>query len=58
VATLRKASLEWALKHVLREGDTDVFPKPFEFRIIKNDPATVLNSLGMECAPSAGQADC
>ena len=32
---LKITSLNWALKHVLKEGDTDLFPQPFEFSIIK-----------------------
>jgi len=27
---LQNNSLDWALQHVLRYGDTDVFPVPFE----------------------------
>ncbi len=43
--TLNPSTLRWALKHVLREGDTDVFPRPFEFTIIKNNKTTTLNRL-------------
>jgi hypothetical protein len=32
---LQKKSLNWALKHALECGDTDVFPKGFEFDAIK-----------------------
>jgi len=32
---LSEASLDWSLAHVLKEGDTDVFPIPFEFDAIK-----------------------
>ena len=32
--TLADASLCWALTHVRRYGDTDIFPTPFEFEII------------------------
>jgi hypothetical protein len=31
---LSQASLDWALTHVLRYGDTDIFPTPFEFDAI------------------------
>jgi hypothetical protein len=34
---LKKQSLNWALKHALRQGDTDVFPSQFEFKAIKHD---------------------
>lgn len=29
-------SLEWALSHILRFGDTDIFPIPFEYQAIKH----------------------
>jgi Reverse transcriptase (RNA-dependent DNA polymerase) len=32
---LKESSLKWALRHVRKEGDTDLFPQPFEFDIIK-----------------------
>jgi hypothetical protein len=32
---LRPESLEWALTHILKFGDTDIFPVPFEFACIK-----------------------
>src|ERR1700737_1786697 len=38
---LKPASLNWALKHVRKEGDTDLFPMPFEFEIIKKYCTTV-----------------
>jgi hypothetical protein len=34
---LKQSSLNWALKHALKFGDTDVFPIPFEFDAIKHD---------------------
>ena len=34
---LRPQSLDWALAHVLRSGDTDVFPVPFEYLAIQHD---------------------
>lgn len=33
--TLSSDALDWALTHVLRFGDTDIFPVPFEFDCIK-----------------------
>src|ERR1044071_7080919 len=38
---LKNRSLNWALKHALRLGDTDVFPAPFEFKAIKSDWAAI-----------------
>jgi hypothetical protein len=32
--TLNPASLDWALTHIRRYGDTDIFPVPFEFEAI------------------------
>lgn len=32
---LRPESLEWALTHIMKFGDTDIFPVPFEFSCIK-----------------------
>ena len=34
---LQEQSLDWALAHVLRYGDTDIFPVPFEFQAIQFD---------------------
>lgn len=35
--TLSENSLDWTLQHVLRYGDTDVFPIPFEYEAIHQD---------------------
>jgi len=35
VDNLKPESLEWALTHILKFGDTDIFPVPFEFSCIK-----------------------
>lgn len=42
---LQTASLDWALAHALRHGDTDVFPAPFEYAAIEHDWANVRASL-------------
>jgi hypothetical protein len=34
---VQENSLEWALRHVERFGDTDVFPPPFEYKAIRHD---------------------
>src|SRR5438874_1537265 len=39
---LTKKSLNWALKHALKFGDTDVFPLPFEFHAIEQEWKEVL----------------
>jgi len=35
--TLQEQSLNWSLNHALNVGDTDVFPRPFEYEAIKHD---------------------
>ncbi len=35
--TLQPASLDRALEHVTRRGDTDIFPLPFEYSAITHD---------------------
>jgi hypothetical protein len=42
---LKETSLTWALKHVRKEGDTDLFPLPFEFEVIKKYWPAVLKDL-------------
>ncbi|MCQ3812239.1 MAG: RNA-directed DNA polymerase [Acidimicrobiia bacterium] len=37
IVKVQDASLEWAIKHVMRFGDTDVFPLPFEYGAIQED---------------------
>lgn len=32
---VERTKLDWALKHLVREGDTDLFPRPFEIDVIK-----------------------
>ena len=34
---LSAGSLDWALKHALLKGDTDIFPRAFEFKAIRDD---------------------
>ncbi|WP_124861288.1 RNA-directed DNA polymerase [Burkholderia anthina] len=38
---LQPASLDWAMAHVRRYGDTDVFPVPFEYEALSHDWANV-----------------
>src|SRR4029453_4907206 len=45
---IKKRSLNWALKHALRFGDTDVFPSQFEFDAIKHDWAKISSLLSGE----------
>jgi hypothetical protein len=35
--TLGENSLNWALEHTMRFGDTDVFPTPFEYLAVQHD---------------------
>lgn len=39
------SALDWALAHIQRFGDTDIFPKPFEFEAIQSDWASVKDYL-------------
>jgi hypothetical protein len=34
---LKPESLDWALTHIKRFGDTDIFPVPFEYKAIEHD---------------------
>ena len=42
---VKQASLEWAIAHALRYGDTDVLPVPFEFAAIHHDWPTIQGHL-------------
>ncbi len=42
---LGKASLGWALAHIERFGDTDIFPVPFEYDAIRADWGALLPDL-------------
>lgn len=42
---LLKASFTWALQHVLRFGDTDIFPAPFEYKIMESAWGALLPQL-------------
>ena len=42
---LQNDSLDWALAHVNRYGDTDVFPVPFEYAAIEHDWVNVKTNL-------------
>jgi hypothetical protein len=42
---LHPASLNWSLTHILRFGDTDLFPIPFEYMAIQSEWNTVLEKL-------------
>jgi len=45
VDTLRAESLNWAVTHLLRFGDTDVLPVPFEFQAIRAYQPDVVDQL-------------
>lgn len=45
VLQLQNDSLDWALAHVRRYGDTDVFPVPFEYAAIEHDWTNIKASL-------------
>src|SRR5271170_437071 len=56
---LNPASLDWALTHILRFGDTDIFPVPFEFEAISHSWLSIRPALERldlcEYVPSVGQ---
>lgn len=33
---LQKESIEWAINHLFKENDTDLFPRPIELDIIQD----------------------
>lgn len=45
---LKKESLDWALKHALSRGDSDIFPRAFEFQAIEFDWDRIRDSLTSE----------
>jgi hypothetical protein len=45
VLKLDAGSLEWALNHALLLGDTDVFPRPFEYKAIKHSWTDICQQL-------------
>ena len=42
---LPKAAYDWALKHLMTEGDTDLFPRPFELDAIKHNWSDIVKLL-------------
>lgn len=46
--TLQEQSLDWALAHVEKCGDTDVFPTPFEYKAIRHDWETLRPELAKQ----------
>jgi len=56
---LNPASLDWALTHILRYGDTDIFPVPFEFEAISHSWLSIRPALERldlrQYVPSVGQ---
>jgi len=56
---LNPVSLDWALTHILRYGDTDIFPVPFEFAAISHSWLSIKPALEQldlaRYMPSGGQ---
>jgi len=42
---LSGASIRWAIRHILHQGDTDIFPLPFEFKVIGSCRKNVVEQL-------------
>lgn len=45
IMKLKDDSIRWAIKHIDKEGDTDLFPKPIEIEIFKEIEDEVVNRL-------------
>jgi hypothetical protein len=42
---LKESSLSWAIKHLVIQGDSDLFPHAFEYECIKSQSASLLREL-------------
>jgi len=42
---LDEVSLDWALSHIKRHGDTDIFPVPFEYQALDSHWQDIKNYL-------------
>ena len=42
---LKATSYSWAITHLLKESDTDLFPRPFEFDAIASYPDDIVKSI-------------
>lgn len=42
---LNEKSIEWAINHLQKESDTDLFPKPIEIDIINQEKASIISLL-------------
>jgi hypothetical protein len=42
---INEDSLKWAIEHLCEYGDTDLFPSPFEFKIISENKESVFNRI-------------
>ncbi|RNI40190.1 RNA-directed DNA polymerase [Hanamia caeni] len=45
MSKLKEASYRWAIKHLLKESDTDLFPRPFELSIIREMEESLIKTL-------------
>ncbi|HYT46522.1 MAG TPA: hypothetical protein VEP90_29615 [Methylomirabilota bacterium] len=43
--SLKTASYEWAITHLLEKSDTDLFPKPFELDAIASYPEDIVKAV-------------
>lgn len=42
---LSEKSIEWAVKHLIKESDTDLFPRPIEIDIIQEEKASLFSMI-------------
>ena len=45
---LQRKSYEWALRHLVEEGDSDLFPAPFEIEVIRHGWPKILSDRNWE----------
>lgn len=48
MSRVQSSSLDWALRHITRFGDTDIFPLPFEYEAIQSDWDTIRDYLASQ----------
>lgn len=42
---LQEDSIRWAITHILKESDNDLFPRPFELNVIKDAKEEIINTI-------------
>ena len=42
---LQEDSIKWAISHILKESDNDLFPRPYELNVIKESTLEIIDSI-------------